>query len=288
MPALPYAVVDAFTTRPFGGNPAAVFQLDAWLDDALLQQIAAEMALSETAFVVAMDDGFRLRWMTPTTEVDLCGHATLAAASVLAREAVRFHTRSGVLTVTRRAGAAGDRYVVDLPAQAPEWLDQPALLDQTARALGAAPEELLRTRNQGGGQVTQATQNPAAGGLVPTRNLLAVFEDAATVRALTPDFRRVHALPAEGVIATAPGAPGDSVDFVSRYFTPQHGIDEDPVTGSAHCTLGPYWARRLRRTTLQARQVSRRGGELEVEVAGDRVYLTGNAVLVARGELLLP
>lgn len=261
MPSLPYAVVDAFTSRPFGGNPAAVFQLDRWLDDALLQQIAAEMALSETAFLVAGDDGFRLRWMTPKTEVDLCGHATLAAASVLARESVRFHTRSGVLTVNR----SGERYVLDLPAHPPEWLDQPALLDQTTKALGTAPEELLRTRN-----------------------LLAVFEHAATVRAMTPDFRRVLALPTEGVIVTAPGAPGDGVDFVSRYFTPQHGIDEDPVTGSAHCTLGPYWAKRLRKPKLKARQVSKRGGELDVEVAGDRVRLAGHAVLVQKGELLLP
>jgi PhzF family phenazine biosynthesis protein len=265
-----YFVVDAFTSRPFGGNPAAVMPLETWLDDALLQTIAAEMALSETAFFVpeTVDGvaGFRLRWMTPACEVDLCGHATLATAAVLmtqlepARTSVRFHSRSGPLDVTR----ADDVFTLDFPARVPERLDDAALAAAVARALGATPRELWRSRN-----------------------LLVVLDDAATVRALAPDFRAVNALPTEGVIVTAPG-DGAGVDFVSRYFTPQHGIDEDPVTGSAHCTLGPYWAKRLGRTALSARQVSKRGGELAVEVAGDRVKLGGRAVLVARGDLLLP
>lgn len=278
-----YFVVDAFTSRPFTGNPAAVVPLERWPDDALLQQLAAEMALSETAFFAPEPgvgdggDGFRLRWMTPACEVDLCGHATLATAFVLmtqlepARTSVRFHSRSGPLDVTRD----GDTFTLDFPARVPERLDDAALAAAVGAAIGAAPRELWRSRN-----------------------LLAVLDDAAAVRALAPDFRAVNALPTEGVIVTAPADPaidGAGVDFVSRYFTPQHGIDEDPVTGSAHCTLGPYWAKRLGKTTLAARQVSRRGGALAVEVrpaaasgAPDRVRLGGRAVLVARGELLLP
>ncbi|HUQ04002.1 MAG TPA: PhzF family phenazine biosynthesis protein [Kofleriaceae bacterium] len=273
-----YFVVDAFTSRPFGGNPAAVMPLEAWLDDATLQTIAAEMALSETAFFVpeTVDGvaGFRLRWMTPACEVDLCGHATLATAAVLmtqlepARTSVRFHSKSGPLDVTRTTVADGQIFTLDFPARVPERVDDAALVAAAGRAVGATPRELWRSRN-----------------------LMVVVDDAATVRALAPDFRAVNALPTEGVIVTAPADPavdGPSVDFVSRYFTPQHGIDEDPVTGSAHCTLTPYWATRLGKTTMSARQVSKRGGELAVEMAGDRVKLGGRAVLVARGDLLLP
>jgi PhzF family phenazine biosynthesis protein len=278
MPSLRYFVVDAFTSRPFGGNPAAVMPLETWLDDATLQTIAAEMALSETAFFVPETEGgvagFRLRWMTPACEVDLCGHATLATAAVLmtqlepARTAVRFHSKSGPLDVTRAPGSDGDVFTLDFPARVPERVDDAALAADVARALGAAPRELWRSRN-----------------------LMVVVDDAATVRALAPDFRLVNALPTEGVIVTAPADPaidGPDVDFVSRYFTPQHGIDEDPVTGSAHCTLTPYWARRLGKPALSARQVSKRGGELAVELAGERVRLGGRVVLIARGELLLP
>lgn len=266
---LPYYVVDAFTTRPFAGNPAAVIPLAGWLPDELLQQIAGELALSETAFVVREADGLRLRWLTPTTEVDLCGHATLASALVWMDEVepgttrVRFATRSGPLEVERD----GERLVLDLPARVAEPVADPALVAAVAEAIGAPVVELWRSRN-----------------------LMAVVADAAAVRALAPELRRVGALPTEGLIVTAPGA-GDrdgDVDLVSRYFTPQHGVDEDPVTGSAHCTLGPYWAARLGRTTLAARQVSRRGGEVAVTVAGDRVRLGGHGVLVARGELRLP
>ena len=262
--SLRYFVVDAFTSRAFAGNPAAVYPLEAWLPDATLAAIAAEMALSETAFFVREADDFRLRWFTPTVEVDLCGHATLASAHVLLRvlepqrPAVRFHTRSGVLTVTRTERGA----TLDLPAAPAAPDGDPDLMDAVAAAIGAPIRELWRARN-----------------------LMAVLADGAAVRGLAPDVRQIGALATEGLIVTAPG-DGD-VDFVSRYFTPQHGIDEDPVTGSTHCTLTPYWAARLGRTALRAHQVSRRGGELKVELAGDRVLLTGRSVLVARGELLL-
>jgi len=264
-----YFVVDAFTSRLFAGNPAAVMPLEAWLDDATLQQIAAEMSLSETAFFVpepGSEGGFRLRWLTPACEVDLCGHATLATAFVLmtqlepSRTSVRFHTRSGALDVTR----TGDIFTLDFPARVPERIEDADVKAAVSVAIGAEVRELWRSRN-----------------------LLAVLDSAATVRALAPDFRAVNSLATEGLIVTAPSDEPE-VDFVSRYFTPQHGIDEDPVTGSAHCTLGPYWAKRLGRTSLSAKQVSKRGGELAVEVAGDRVKLGGRAVLVARGDLLLP
>jgi PhzF family phenazine biosynthesis protein len=260
---IPYFVVDAFTDRPFAGNPAAVCPLSRWLPDATLAAIAAEMALSETAFFVPEDDGFRLRWLTPTVEVDLCGHATLATAHVLfhllepARSAGRFHTRSGALTVTR----AGDGATLDFPARIATPIRDGELVARVTRAIGAPVRELHAARN-----------------------FLAVVDDAATVRSLAPDIRQVMALPTEGLIVTA---AGDDVDFVSRYFTPQHGIDEDPVTGSTHCTLAPWWAERLGKNPLRARQLSRRGGAMTVEVAGDRVRMTGAAVLMARGELLI-
>jgi PhzF family phenazine biosynthesis protein len=262
---LPYFVVDAFTSRPFGGNPAAVCPLEAWLPDATLASIAAEMNLAETAFFVREADGFRLRWFTPAVEVDLCGHATLASAHVLfrvlepKRTEVRFHSRSGPLDVTRTETGA----TLDFPARVPEPLGDPDQMDAVAAAIGAPIRELWRSRN-----------------------FMAVLADAAAVRAIAPDFRQVLALPTDGLIVTAPGDGG--VDFVSRYFTPQHGIDEDPVTGSAHCTLTPYWTARLGRAALRAHQVSRRGGELDVELAGDRVRMTGASVLVARGELVIP
>lgn len=261
----PYFIVDAFTSRPFAGNPAAVCPLAAWLPDATLAAIAAEMNLAETAFFVREADGVRLRWFTPAVEVDLCGHATLASAHVLfrvlepGRDAVRFHTRSGALDVARTDSGA----TLDFPARVPEPYGDPDLMDEVAAAIGAPLRELWRSRN-----------------------FLAVLDDEAAVRKLAPDFRLVHRLPTEGLIVTAPGAA--PVDFVSRYFTPQHGIDEDPVTGSAHCTLTPYWAARLGRTRLRAHQVSKRGGELDVELAGDRVRMTGASVLVARGELTIP
>ncbi len=253
---IPLFQVDAFTGRIFGGNPAAVCPLEAWLDDAKMQAIAAENNLSETAFFVEAGDHYELRWFTPVHEVDLCGHATLATAHVLFAlldepgDTVAFETRSGRLTVSRD----GDALVMDFPALAPEpW----GASDALACAMGAAPAEVL-------GNV----------------NCVAVYPSEADVRGLAPDLRLVAALPYEGVIATA---PGEAVDFVSRYFAPKFGIPEDPVTGSAHCELAPYWAKRLGRERLTAHQVSARGGELDCEVKGDRVLLTGRAVTYLEG-----
>lgn len=255
--------VDAFTDRRFAGNPAAVCPLRTWLPAATMQQIAAENALSETAFYAPRPgtDEFDLRWFTPEVEVDLCGHATLAAAFVHLRlragapAQVRFWTRSGPLVVAR----AGDDLTLDLPALPAAPSDMSEAL---AAALGARPRETLTARDA-----------------------VAVFASAAEVRALRPDFAALSRLPGvEGVIATAPGGEPDAdVDFVSRFFAPALGIPEDPVTGSAHCTLAPLWAARLGKSTLRARQVSRRGGELTCTPRGDRVLLTGRAVLVLSG-----
>ena len=253
---IPLYQVDAFTSRAFGGNPAAVCPLEEWLDDATLQGIALENNLSETAFFIDRGDHFDLRWFTPAAEVDLCGHATLATAYVLFNDLdiggneVHFDTRSGRLTVRRN----GDRLALDFPARPPEpWPEA----DAVAGALGRSPTEVLKNVM-----------------------CLAVFENEADVRALSPDFARIAALPCDGVIATA---PGDLVDFVSRYFAPKHGIPEDPVTGSAHCVLTPYWAKRLGKARLTARQVSARGGELECEDRGDRVWIAGQAVKYLEG-----
>ncbi len=259
---LPLFQVDAFTDRVFGGNPAAVCPLPRWLDDATLAAIAAENNLSETAFIVPRGDDWELRWFTPTIEVDLCGHATLATALVLlrqhpVRELLRFHSReAGVLTVRRD----GERLVLDFPARPPSPIEIPEGL---AEALGGtAPEALLRARKN-----------------------VAVFADEATVRALAPDLGYIAKMEGDGLIVTA---PGDEVDFVSRYFAPHAGIDEDPVTGSAHCTLTPYWAERRSKTTLEARQVSARGGMLRCTLAGDRVQIGGTGVLYLEGTIEVP
>ncbi|MBW2254841.1 MAG: PhzF family phenazine biosynthesis protein [Deltaproteobacteria bacterium] len=255
----PLYQVDAFTREPFKGNPAAVVPLETWIADATLQSIATENNLSETAFFLPPDhNGVRpLRWFTPTTEINLCGHATLASAwiilTVLDPEAdgVRFTTRSGELRVFRH----GDALRMDLPSSPPRPCAPP---DGLAEMLGAEPLEVLEAED-----------------------LLVRLSDEATVHGLTPDFRRIAALPWEGVIATAPGE--DTCHFVSRFFAPGVGIPEDPVTGAAHCTLTPYWAQRLERTVLTARQVSERGGEIECRMVGDRVHLVGNAVTVLEG-----
>lgn len=256
--------VDSFAERPFAGNPAAVVPLAAWPPDELLQAIAAESNLSDTGFFVPGEDAYELRWFTPVTEVRLCGHATLAAAFVLYEclgytdASVRFDTRhSGRLTVTRADG----RYWLDLPRHDCEPARAPPEL---IRAMGAEPEAVR------------------AG-----PNWLLRYARAADVRGLRPDMRVLAALPERGVIATAPG--GDSgVDFVSRYFAPNFGIDEDPVTGSAHCMLAPYWAAELGKSRLHARQLSKRGGELLCETAGERVRVGGRAVLYLTGEIQLP
>lgn len=265
MSSLPLYQVDAFTRRRFAGNPAAVCPLEAWLPDTVLQAIAAENNLSETAFFVRRGgDAFDLRWFTPAVEVDLCGHATLASGFVLmtalepARDRAVFHTRSGPLTVTRD----GARFAMDFPSRPPAPVEPPATL---AAALGARPSAVFKARD-----------------------FVALFDDAAQVRALAPDFAALAQLDAFAVIATAPGTGADAdVDFVSRFFAPAQGVPEDPVTGSSHCSLTPLWAGRLGRTQLRARQVSARGGELDCRLDGDRVHLAGEAVLVLTGTLHL-
>jgi len=254
--------VDAFASRVFAGNPAAVVPLERWLDDAMLQAIAAENNLPETAFLVGGQGEYEIRWMTPTVEVDLCGHATLASGWVVmnelepGRREVAFRSKSGPLQVAAR----GERLALDFPSRPGE----PAAADKglLADALGRVPAELLRARDY-----------------------LAVFATEQEVRALRPDMAKTEALPSLGVIATAPGR---DCDFVSRFFAPQGGIDEDPVTGSAHCTLVPYWSKRLGKPRLFARQVSKRGGELCCEDRGDRVEIAGHAVKFLDGVIELP
>jgi predicted PhzF superfamily epimerase YddE/YHI9 len=254
--------VDAFAREPFRGNPAAVCLLEGQgsRSQEWMQSVAAEMNLAETAFIERRDDGFGLRWFTPTVEVDLCGHATLASAHVLWEEGedssrLVFHTRSGRLAAERTE--AGIR--LDFPADPVSPVDPPPGL---AAILGAAPVATAQGRSF----------------------LLCELADATTVRALAPDIAGITALDAGGVIVTAPGE-GDA-DFVSRFFVPKFGIDEDPVTGAAHCCLAPYWEKRLGRARLVGYQASARGGFVGVEVGGDRVLLTGQAVTVVRGHLL--
>ncbi len=255
--------VDAFTSRPFTGNPAAVCVLPEPRDAAWMQNVASEMNLAETAFLVPREDGFDLRWFTPAVEVDLCGHATLASAHVLwesgrlpPAEAARFHTRSGLLTAVRR----GDWIDLDFPATPEEETAAPPGL---AEALGAAPRYVGRSRF----------------------DYLVELDSEDSVRALRPDFGRLCAIAARGVIATSRSATPD-FDFVSRFFAPAVGINEDPVTGSSHCCLAPFWSRRLKKDRFLALQVSARGGVLRIELAGARVRLGGQAVTVLRCELL--
>ena len=255
----PIFQVDAFTTRRFAGNPAAVMPLDRFLEDATLQAIAAENNLSETAFLVPEGGDYLLRWFTPATEVPLCGHATLASAAVVmerlepGRSRVVFHSASGPLTV-KRADAG---YVMDFPARPSEPVETPPGL---AAALGVPPVEVFANRF----------------------NYLALLESAETLRALAPDMVALARIDRPGVIATAPG--DGSYDFVSRYFAPAKGIPEDPVTGAAHCMLVPYWAQRLGKPAFRAFQASRRGGEVVCRLAGDRVELEGSCVFYLEGE----
>jgi PhzF family phenazine biosynthesis protein len=262
---VPLYVVDAFADRPFTGNPAAVCPLDGPRPDEWLRNVAMEMNLSETAFVWPEGDGFRLRWLTPAVEVDLCGHATLAASHVLwdtgrvpAGRTIRYATRSGTLSAEPRDGLIE----LDFPAR-------PATLgpvDETvAGALGASP---------------------VAYGL-NGMDAFVVVADEAEVRRLKPDFRRLGTVGVRGVIVTAQAHPGRDYDFVSRFFAPGSGIDEDPVTGSAHCCLAPYWAERLGRTELTGYQASQRGGTVRVRLVGNRVKLGGRAFTITRGELLI-
>ena len=259
--------VDAFTNQPFRGNPAAVVILDKEAPEGWMQNVAAEMNLAETAFVVQQSPGqYGLRWFTPTMEVDLCGHATLASAFALwgegleTAETITFHTRSGALVAKR----AGDAIALDFPAVEVAPVSAPTGLME---ALGLSAEP---TAHLGG------------------RYHLIELENEDAVRALAPDFYRLKKVAVFGVIATAPGADA-AVDFVSRFFAPAAGIDEDPVTGSAHCQLATYWARRLGKRSFSARQVSRRGGELHVRLTEDgRVILQGMAALVWKGAITRP
>jgi len=257
---LEFHQVDAFSNRPFGGNPAIVYRLDAWLADELMQRIAAEHNLAETAFLVREAQGWQIRWFTPTTEVPLCGHATLASAYVLFEiynepsDRIEFFGKSGPLNVVRE----GDRLWLDFPAMPPSEIGVTVELE---RALGVQIVDVL---------------GAAA--------LLVVLESEQAVRECSPDLAAVARMPWPGVIVTA---AGEQQDFVSRYFAPAIGIPEDPVTGATHCTLIPYWAKRLGKEELNAYQCSARGGELFCRLEGDRVRIGGHATLVASGKLLL-
>ncbi len=256
----PIFQLDAFTSRRFAGNPAAVMPLKTFLPDAVLQSIAAENNLAETAFFVPDGRDYRLRWFTPTTEVPLCGHATLASAAVVmerlepGRSQVIFRSVSGPLSVSRTDAG----YVMDFPARFSELISTPAGL---SHALGVVPLEVV----------------------ADTINYIALLESAQVVRELTPDIAAIAGLDRSGVIVTAAG--DGTYDFVSRYFAPAIGVPEDPVTGSAHCGLAPYWATRLKRTVFRAFQSSRRGGEIICRLAGDRVELQGTVVFYLEGEV---
>ena len=258
---IPLYQLDAFTDRPFSGNPAAVCLLPSWPQDSLLQNIALENNLSETAFLVRSGKGYELRWFTPTVEVDLCGHATLASARVVfdflepGADRVFFSSVSGPLTVSRQ----GDRLCMDFPARPPRACEPPKVL---AQALQAEYDRVLCSN----------------------RDLMVIFQTEQQVRELSPDQALLGSLDFFAVMVTA---PGDASDFVSRFFAPRQGIPEDPVTGSAHCTLVPYWSKRLGRKKLHARQVSSRGGELWCEDQGERVSISGQAVLVLSGEITI-
>jgi PhzF family phenazine biosynthesis protein len=256
--------VDSFTSKPFSGNPAAVVVLETPGEDGWMQNVALEMNLAETAFLVRRRDGdFDLRWFTPAVEVDLCGHATLASAHVLWEDGhldpgsqARFHTKSGLLTADRRNGAI----VLDFPATPARETEPPEGL---VRGLGVSPRWIGRN----------------------AFDYLVEAESEAAVRAASPDFGSLAKVKARGIIVTARASSG-GYDFVSRFFAPAAGINEDPVTGSAHCTLGPFWAERLGKTSFVAYQASPRGGVVRVDVRGDRILLGGEAITVLRGELV--
>jgi PhzF family phenazine biosynthesis protein len=256
----PIFQVDAFTTLRFTGNPAAVMPMDSFLADTVMQAIAAENNLAETAFLVPESDDYRLRWFTPKVEVPLCGHATLASAAVVmerlepGRNSVIFHSASGPLTVKR--AAAG--YVMDFPARPSDKVSAPPGL---AEALGVVPTEVF----------------------VNTFNYMAVLEGAQVLRGLAPDMTALASMDRPGVIVTAPG--NGIYDFISRYFAPAKGIPEDPVTGAAHCMLTPYWAKRLGKTEFRAYQASPRGGEITCRLVGKRVELEGSCVFYLEGEV---
>lgn len=252
--------IDAFASTPFKGNPAAVVPLEKWLPDEVMLDIAMENNLAETAYFVKNENGYDLRWFTPSVEMDLCGHATLASAYLIFEHlgtdqtTLRFQTRSGELTVEKKDG----KFVLDFPSRPGVATEAPAGLIE---AIGATPKEIYKSRDY-----------------------MLVYESEADVLAIKPDFNSLMKLGAHAVIVTA---PGDKSDFVSRFFAPEVGVPEDPVTGSAHCTLIPYWAERLGKNELFARQVSQRGGEIYCELIGERVKMAGDAVLYLKGEIYL-
>jgi predicted PhzF superfamily epimerase YddE/YHI9 len=267
---LAYFQVNAFTRNTYGGNPAGVCPLSAWLPEKTLLEIAAENNFAETAFFVPHGEGgvYELRWFTPEVEVDLCGHATVASAHVLFSEpaadakhangpVLRFLTRSGELAAHKR----GKLIELDFPSRPPQPCPTPAALIE---GLGRKPREVLRARDY-----------------------LAVFDAAEDVAALVPEMGKLASLDALGIIATAPGAAGES-DFVSRFFAPKVGVPEDPATGSSHSTLIPFWAARLNKSEMFARQISKRGGEFHCRLDGDRVRIGGHAVTYCRGEIEIP
>jgi len=254
--------VDAFTSRPFAGNPAAVCILSAPAPEDWMRNLAREMNLSETAFLVPQNDGFNLRWLTPTVEVQLCGHATVASAHILwetgtlkSGQQARFYTLSGLLTADRK----GEWIELDFPAKPEESALPP---EELVKALGITPRYVGKSQF----------------------DYLVDVDSEQTLRGITPDFNLLKKAGARGVIVTARSEAGE-FDFVSRFFAPGSGIDEDPVTGSSHCVLGPYWAKHLGKTEFLAYQASARGGVVKVDLVGDRVKLGGQAVTIVRGEL---
>lgn len=265
MASITLATVDAFTSKPFSGNPAAICLLDRAMPEAWMQSVAAEMNLSETAYLLPREQGYSLRWFTPASEVDLCGHATLGSAHLLwesgilaAEEPALFHTRSGLLTASRLPGEGG-WIELDFPQKTVTAADAPGDFEKT---LGAKPVFIGNNR----------------------MDYLVELASEEEVLNLKPDFAELAKIEARGVIVTARGA--GNADIVSRFFAPRVGINEDPVTGSAHCALGPYWAPRLGKDDLLAFQASKRGGWMRLRLVGDRIHLIGQAVTVTRGQLL--
>jgi PhzF family phenazine biosynthesis protein len=256
----PIYQVDAFTSKLFGGNPAAICPLEQWLPDDVMQKLAVENNLSETAFFVKEEEGFHLRWFTPEYEIDLCGHATLATAYVIFNQLdygsgiIKFKSKSGVLEVTKK----GDLIELNFPSRMPQDCEVPEAL---LKGINFPPVKVLKSRDY-----------------------FLVYEDESIVQQIIPDFNYLNQLDVVGVIVTA---ASKEVDFVSRFFVPNSVIGEDPVTGSAHCNLIPYWSKELNKTRLTARQISAREGELFCEDKGDRVTMAGNAVLYLKGEFYL-
>lgn len=261
---IPLYVVDAFTDKAFSGNPAAICPLDKWIADDLMQAIAAENNLSETAFLVPAKDGWELRWFTPSVEVDLCGHATLASAFALSLESnaetnhFLFYTKSGELQVRKSGGL----FTLDFPSRSLDDSDNQSLCDRVEKALGSRPANACQAGN----------------------TWIAEYGSEHEVKSFSPDYSQVKALDTHALIVTA---KGENCDYVSRFFAPAVGIDEDPVTGSAHCGLIPYWHRKTGKSDMLARQVSSRGGELHCKYLGERVEISGQAVLFSQGKISL-